>query len=133
MTKSNNYVATALLSLTLVLLSANLFGQKQNSYKFIEPNISLSYDSNRYQITNRYSNTAYETESYDFEFRLDTVNKVNINIKANHPIDFPPRKTLDSLMLLGLVDINLMIANKVLTILNWKTFFKVVTILTMTN
>lgn len=108
MTKNNNYFSTTLLSLTLVLLSASLFGQKQNSYKFIEPNISLSYDSIRYQITNRYSNTTYETESYDFEFRLDTINKVNINIKANHAIDFPPRKTLDSLMLLGLVDIKAM-------------------------
>ena len=118
MTKNNNHFSTALLSLTLVLLSANLFGQKQNSYKFIEPNISLSYDSNRFQITNRYSNTTYETESYDFESGLNTVNKVNINIKANHPIDFPPRKTLDSLMLLGLVDIKAM-ENDSFTIANY--------------
>jgi hypothetical protein len=105
MTRNENHIFTALLSLTLFLLTANLFGQKPNSYKFIEPNISISYDSNRYQITNRYSNTTYETESYDFEFKLDTINKVNINIKADHPVNFPPRKTLDSLMLLGLVDI----------------------------
>lgn len=108
MTKNNNRCSGSLLSLTLLLLSVNLFGQKANSYKFIEPNISIAYDSNRFQITNRYSNTFYETESYDFEFKVDTVNKVSINIKANHPIDFPPRKTLDSLMLLGLADIKAM-------------------------
>jgi hypothetical protein len=108
MTKNNNPFFASLLSLTLLLLSVSLFGQKPNSYKFIEPNISIGYDSNRFKITNRYSNTTYETEAYDFEFKLDTVNKVNINIQANHPIDFLPRKKLDSLMLLGLVDIKAM-------------------------
>jgi hypothetical protein len=100
-TTMKNFTSAALFFLTLFLVSANTFAQK-NSYKFIEPNISISYDSNRFQITNRYSNTSYETESYDFEFKPDTVNKVNINISANSPIDFPPRKTRDSLMLLGL-------------------------------
>ena len=103
---SNNYNrrSIALLSLTFCL-SLNLVGQKTNSYKFIEPNISIAYDSNRFQITNRYSNTTYETESYDL---IDTVNKVRIQINANHPVDFPPRKTLDSLMLLGLSEIKAM-------------------------
>jgi hypothetical protein len=105
MKKTNNHILTFLLSLIFVLSTANLFGQKPNAYKFIEPNISISYDSNRYQITNHYSNTTYETASYDFEYKPDTVNKVNINIKADHPIHFPPRKTLDSLILLGLADI----------------------------
>src|SRR6185312_5011790 len=104
MTIKNNYTSAALFSLTLFLVSVNIFGQN-NSYKFIEPNISISYDSNRFQITNRYSNTSNETESYDFEFKPDTVNKVNISISANHPIDFPPIKTRDSLMLLSLSEI----------------------------
>lgn len=104
MTKNNNHTSTALFSLALFLVSINIFGQK-NSYKFIEPNISISYDSNRFQITNRYTNTSNETESYDFEFMPDTINKVNVSISANHPIDFPPRKTRDSLMLLSLSEI----------------------------
>ena len=104
MTKNNNHTSAALFSLALFLVSINIFGQK-NSYKFIEPNVSISYDSNRFQITNRYSNTSNETESYDFEFKPDTINKVNVSINANHPIDFPPRKTRDSLMLLSLSEI----------------------------
>ena len=104
MTKKINHTSTALFSLLLLLVSANIFAQKK-AYKFIEPNISISYDSNRFQITHRYSNSVYETESYDFEFKPDTVNKVNINISANNPINFPPRKTRDSIMLLGLSEI----------------------------
>jgi hypothetical protein len=108
MTKPNNRFFTLLLSPIFFIISTNLFGQELNSYKFIEPNISISYDSNIYKIANRYSNTTYETESYDFEFKLDTVNKSSIYIKADHPIVFPPKKTQDSLMLLGLEEIKAM-------------------------
>jgi len=104
MRRKNYQIFTALFSLTFFIASENIFAQR-NSYKFIEPNISISYDSNRFHITNRYSNTSYETESYDFEFKSDTINKVNINISANYPIDFPSRKTRDSLMLLSLSEI----------------------------
>jgi hypothetical protein len=103
MTTPNNYTS-ALFSLMFFLVTTNSFGQK-NSYRFIEPNISISYDSNRFEITNRYSNTSYETESYDFEFKADTINKATINITANHPIDVPSRKMRDSLMLLSLSQI----------------------------
>jgi hypothetical protein len=61
----------------------------QNTYKFIEPNISFLFDSTKLKISNRYSNTVYETESYDFKFLLDTTNKVNINVSAQHPVDKP--------------------------------------------
>jgi hypothetical protein len=103
MTRKNYRIFTALFSLTFFIPSENIFAQR-NSYKFIEPNVSISYDSNRFQITNR-SNTSYETESYDFEFKADTINKVSININANNPIDYPSRKRRDSLMLLSLSEI----------------------------
>ncbi|MGG9963125.1 hypothetical protein [Ferruginibacter sp. SUN106] len=105
MTKNIHSVPAVLLSITLILLSANLFAQQPALYKFIEPNISVSYDSNNFQITNRYSNATYETESYDFEYKVDTINRVRISINANHPIPFPPKKTQDSIMLLGLEEI----------------------------
>lgn len=86
MTKNNNiFSKPTLLYLTILLLSIKSFGQ--NSFKFIEPNISFSYDSTKLKITNRYSNKTYETESYDFKTTFDTLNKVEINIRANHPID----------------------------------------------
>lgn len=56
----------ALLFGVLSFYSANLSAQKHNAYKFIEPNISVSYDSNYFKIEKRYSNTYYETEAYDF-------------------------------------------------------------------
>lgn len=68
--------------------SLSTFAQNK-SYQFIEPNISISYDSNLFQIVNRYSNTLYETESYDFTLRGENTNKVSINIRANDPIYSP--------------------------------------------
>lgn len=76
-----------------------------NTYKFIEPNISVSYDSNFFKITQRYSNTFYETESYDFSYQGDTAKKATIHIKAGHPVEYPPKKERDSLILAGIEEI----------------------------
>lgn len=89
--------------MTLTVCSTTLFGQI--TYKFIEPNISLSYDSNYFKIGQRYSNTYYETEAYDFSYQGDPAKKVSIHIKARHPIDFPPKQLRDSLILAGLDEI----------------------------
>lgn len=75
------------LYLTLTFLTSNVFGQ--NTTKFIEPNISFSYDSSKLKIETRYSNSYYETESYDFTPTFDTINKVRINVSANYPIENP--------------------------------------------
>jgi hypothetical protein len=85
--EKNKYRLTFLL-VTFTLLSVSIFGQ--NSYKFIEPNISFHYDSLLFKITNRYSNTSYETESYDFKALADTAHKVKINIATNTPVETPP-------------------------------------------
>lgn len=92
-----------LLFLTLSFCSTKLSGQ--NTYKFIEPNISISYDSNYFKIRQRYSNTFYETEAYDFSYQGDSTKKVTIHIKAAQPIEFPPKQLRDSLILAGLDEI----------------------------
>jgi len=76
-----------------------------NSYKFIEPNISVSYDSNFFKITQRYSNTFYNTESYEFSYERDPAKNATIHINADHPIEYPPKKERDSLMLAGIQEI----------------------------
>ena len=76
-----------------------------NSYKFIEPNISVSYDSNLLKITQRYSNTFYKTESYDFSYQGDTAKKALIHISASNPTEYPPQKHRDSLILAGIEEI----------------------------
>src|SRR6187402_1131839 len=73
--------------------------ERINSYKFIEPNISVSYDSNVLKITQRYSNTFYKTESYDFSYQGDTAKKALIHISASNPTEYPPKKQRDSLIL----------------------------------
>lgn len=61
----------------------------QVKYLFIEPNISISYDSTLFQVGKRYSNTYYKTEAYDFRYLSDTNNKVVIHVVADHPLDNP--------------------------------------------
>lgn len=92
-----------LLFLTLSFCSAKLSGQ--NTYKFIEPNVSISYDSNYFKIGQRYSNTFYESDAYDFSYQGDATKKVTIHIKAGQPIEFPPKHLRDSLILAGLDEI----------------------------
>jgi len=89
--------------LTFSFCSKPLFGQ--NSYKFIEPNISISYDSNYFRVEKRYSNTFYETESYDFSYHSDSEKKVNIHIKASHPLGAVPKAINDSSILAGIEEI----------------------------
>lgn len=77
----------------------------QNAYKFIEPNISISYDSNQFKIAQRFSNTTYETESYDFSYQLDPERNASIHLEAGLPVDVLPKQMLDSFLLTILDDI----------------------------
>lgn len=49
------------------LISLNVFGQKSNKDLFIEPCIHLAYDSTKFEVKGRYSNSFYGTESYDIK------------------------------------------------------------------
>ena len=81
--------------LTSFLFITSLFGQIKNSYKFIEPNISISYDSNFYSVGTKYSNTVYETENYDFVYKTKP-DKVKIFVKADIPsYDFVKMEMLE--------------------------------------
>jgi hypothetical protein len=104
MRKFHQQVFTIVLSLFLLLPLADLFAQQPSVYLFIEPNISIRYDSNLFGIVHRYSNTSWGNESYDFEYKPDTFNKVSIHIAANIPVDYPPKKIMDSLMLASMED-----------------------------
>lgn len=103
MKKIDHYLFT--FPLTLLFISTSLFGQTTNTYKFIEPNISVSYDSNFFKIGQRYSNETYGTESYDFSYTGDSSRKIRIHIKADQPIEYPPKKVRDSLILIGIEEI----------------------------
>ena len=112
-----NYLSHIALFMTLAFFSCSneektkysstivKFDRPANAYQFIEPNISVSYDSNFFKISQLYSNTFYGTESYDFAYVADTVKKAIIHIKAEHPTEYPPKKQRDSLMLAGLEEI----------------------------
>lgn len=95
--------------LTLISLcsifSSNVLGQKLNTYKFIEPNVSVSYDSNFFKVAQRYSNTFYETEAYDFKYQIDTGNRVTIHLKADHAGERPSMSVLDNQMLSGIKEL----------------------------
>ncbi len=73
-----------ILFFTSLFLTTLLFGQSRQTYKFIEPNISVSYDSNFFSIGTRYSNSFYETENYDFKVK-NNPNKIQILVKADIP------------------------------------------------
>ncbi|HEY6143615.1 MAG TPA: hypothetical protein VIV55_09405 [Flavobacterium sp.] len=84
---------------TIFFLIITNFSYAQLSYKFIEPNISFSYNKERFEISNRYSNTYYNTESYDFKAKTKTKNDVTITVKANQtPKKVPSIKLQDSIM-----------------------------------
>ena len=93
-------------------------GQRFNSYQFIEPNISISYDNNYYKITNYYSNSFYETEEYDFEYLSASFDShTTFNIKAAQP----PKLLLslrkqDSIMLSRFVNARKQINDSIQTI-----------------
>lgn len=102
MKKLNCYTFTFLLS--SLFFVTDLFGQTTNAYKFIEPNISVSFDSNYFKIGNRFLNTTYETEAYDF-YQGDLSKKARIHIQAGQPIELPSKRERDSLILAGIEEI----------------------------
>ena len=96
MRKLHRYTLTIIPA--LFTISSGLLGQTINTYKFIEPNISLSLDSNYFKISNRYSNETYGTEIYDFLYSVDSLRKMLLQISADHPVKYPPKKVTDSIV-----------------------------------
>lgn len=81
---------------------SNVSGLRSNFYKFIEPNISVSIDSNYFRVAQRYSSRYYGYESYDFIYRKDTSNKVIVNIGSDYPEKKASQSNMEKTMLFSL-------------------------------
>jgi hypothetical protein len=92
------YIRSLFLLVNLFVTSA-LLAQANRAYIFIEPNISLAYDSTSFQKGKRYVNTVYETEAYDFTYTGNKSLQGSFQIVADHPSGVIGEKLLDSLML----------------------------------
>lgn len=83
---------------------ATAFGQTTNSYIFIEPNVSLSYDSSEIKIKDKLSNTVYRTESC---WLTHIPSNANVFIDSRHSFVIPIQKHQDSL-----IDLSINMVNK---------------------
>lgn len=83
--------------MTIGILLFMDIAQGQNTYKFIEPNISISFDSNYFKVIQGYSNSTYETEAYDFLYK-NKMTEGTIHVAASPPIKYPKKDLLDSLI-----------------------------------
>jgi hypothetical protein len=88
----------------LMILSLSCFSQAAKGYKFIEPNISITFDTTQIKITNTYSNSVYKKEAVDLVYYKDkSVSKVHIS--ANQPLpQVPGEHFIDSFMMAGMKD-----------------------------
>jgi hypothetical protein len=78
--------------------------QQSKSFLYVEPNVSLSYDSNLIKIKDKFSNTLYNTDSYSLSY---IPNSGYINIQAGYSLSAPSKKVQDSL-----VDLSIKMCNK---------------------
>ena len=76
------------LFILLSLISLNVFGQKSNKNIFIEPSMHLAYDSTKFEVKDRFSNSFYGTESYNIKcLQNDAV----ILIGTTHSLKVPSK------------------------------------------
>ena len=76
----------------------------QNKITFIEPNVSITYDSNVFVQKNRYSNTIYG-EAYDFYFKKIKAPLTHIHILAGFTKTKPSKKLQDSIVIVTVNDV----------------------------
>lgn len=89
----------------LTLYFGTVDAQTTNSYLFIEPTVSLSYDSTVIKIKDRFSNTYYHTESYSLTcFPTNAY----VLIDARPSFEIPTQKYQDSL-----IDISIKMSNSI--------------------
>jgi hypothetical protein len=98
MKKNYSRIFAVIILLILTFSSLLSYGQSKNSYQFIEPNLSMAFDSNVFKITNSYSNGTYNTASNDFKKLDDTIYRVKINVSADHSTLKPSRDLQDNLL-----------------------------------
>lgn len=88
---------------SLILLIETTFGQTTNAYIFIEPNVSLSYDSNTIKIQDIFYNNLYHTESY---WLTIIPSNANVFIDSKQSPKIPTQKYQDSLIDLSINMVN---------------------------
>lgn len=67
------------------LITVRLAAQNSNAYLFIEPNISLKYDSALIKQKDRYTNPVYGTETYGFSCNFPSRIKSSLQISTGLP------------------------------------------------
>lgn len=80
----------------LALISNRITAQTPNAYQFIEPNVSLKYDSSLVKPKDRFTNSVYGTESYGFSCSLPNRSKTYIQISTGLPPKNADQKYQDS-------------------------------------
>jgi hypothetical protein len=98
----------------LIIASAtlqNAAAQDKRSYQFIEPNVSIRYDSNFFAVSQRFSNTYYGTESYQFKVKPDS--DAIVEMSAGYFESKITRSTQDSLTKLIMHEINQKVGDSV--------------------
>jgi len=72
--------------------------KNKNATRFIEPNVSVSYDSNLYSLSEPYG--SFNTrQGFDFKLRNDNIHRPAIHIEANISGKYPGRSSQDSAVL----------------------------------
>ena len=98
MKKNNLFVPIIVLQLTLDIIPVVLSGQSRNGYQFIEPNISISFDSSSYTMMNYYSNTYFNSEGWAFIKSDDTLHHIRITISAGYSNLKPKRQVQNNIV-----------------------------------
>jgi hypothetical protein len=85
-----------LLVLVLTLWVGIITAQNTNAYQFIEPNVSLKYDSSFLKPSSRYSNPVYGTETYGFSCSIPNRIKATAQISTGLPAKNADQRYQDS-------------------------------------
>src|SRR5688500_4407560 len=77
---------------------ANAQTKNKNVIRFIEPNVSVSYDSNLFSLSEPYGSFD-RRQAFDFKLRNDTVHRPAMHMEANISNKEPGKSSQDSAIL----------------------------------
>lgn len=112
----NKFVFNTIIFL-LALLTASIGKAKAQLHlttQFIEPNISITYDTNIYKKDRYYSNSLHGTQAFDFKRIKNSEKRVTLYVKASQPAKKLISLTfIDSFMLAGISQVLLSLNDSV--------------------
>jgi hypothetical protein len=76
-----------LLFIIVLLCYKSSYAQNFNKIQFVEPNISIQYDSLKYKVRGKFSNTIYKNEFIYFDVLNKEKLKITIKVEANSSIE----------------------------------------------